>query len=248
MSQVFTKQKVLILLRFLICLFLCPTCCFCLTIVNGYKIAPRSNLKKADLYDADLTNAQLQYANLSEANLSEAQLQCADLSNADLRGADLKNADIALTVFDGAKLGGALWVNGLYCRKNSIGFCRFIYKAKKKIIKKYIDLKGKDLSNKILDDSNYTRADLRGTNFWKASLKSAKFFKAKLQGACLKSANLHKADLTQANLRGTDLRWANLKDAKLDDALLERTRFEGAIWIDGTKCAKKSIGECIPLK
>ncbi len=237
----------LILLRFIICLFLCPVSCFCLTIVNGYKIAPRSQLKKADLYNADLTNAQLQYADLSEANLSEAQLQCANLSNADLRGADLKNADIALTIFDGAKLGGALWVNGLYCRKNSIGFCRFIYKAKKKITKKYIDLKGKNLSQQNLDDSNYTKADLRGTNFWKASLQSAKFFKAKLQGACLKSSNLHKADFTQANLQGTDLRWANLKDAKFDDALLDRVRLEGAIWIDGTKCAKKSIGKCIPV-
>jgi len=58
----------------------------------------------------------------------------------------------------------------------------------------------------------------------RANLKGAKLFGAKLSRANLSRANLHKA---------------NLSGAKLIKAKLN-----GAIWTDGRKCAKNSIGQC----
>ncbi|MCK4974811.1 MAG: pentapeptide repeat-containing protein, partial [Sulfurimonas sp.] len=228
----------------MILLFLSPQYLFSSSIINGYKIEPKANLKGANLQDAELTNAQLQRANLSDANLTNAQLQVADLSYADLRGANLKDADISYTKFIGAKLGGATWVNGLKCRKTSVGFCRYIYKAKKKVVKTHVDFKGQDLSGKTLDNANFVKGDLRGTKFLKSSLVGVNFTKANLMGATFKSAKLQKANFTGANLSGTDFRWANLKDANFKDAILKRTRFEGATWIDGRICGKKSMGVC----
>ena len=67
-----------------------------------YDIAPRANLRGANLWRADLRYANLQGANLRSANLQGADLWSADLQGADLRGADLQGADLR-----GADLKGA---------------------------------------------------------------------------------------------------------------------------------------------
>ena len=60
-------------------------------IVNGYEIAPNTNLRGADLHGCDLSGA--------------------DLRNADLRNADLRNADLSNADLSDAYLQGCIWGN-----------------------------------------------------------------------------------------------------------------------------------------
>ena len=52
-------------------------------------VAPRANLREADLYGADLRGADLREADLYGVNLREADLRWSDLRGTDLRGANL---------------------------------------------------------------------------------------------------------------------------------------------------------------
>lgn len=73
----------------------------------------------------------------------------------------------------------------------------------------------------------------------KCNLKGADLSNADMERADLEESNLELADLSGANMRMTDLRITGLRGAKLDRAVLD-----GALWQDGTICAKRSIGIC----
>ena len=73
----------------------------------------------------------------------------------------------------------------------------------------------------------------------KCNMKGADLSNANLERADVEETNLELADLSGANLKMTDLRISGIKGAKLD-----RATFDGAIWLDGTVCAKGSIGLC----
>jgi hypothetical protein len=96
------------------------------------------NLAGKNLEAADLRNAQLAYADLSVANLvygnldgarltgitaRGADLRFARLTNADLSHADLRDANLRGADLTGTRLGGALWMDGSRCAKNSVGAC-----------------------------------------------------------------------------------------------------------------------------
>lgn len=68
--------------------------------------------------------------------------------------------------------------------------------------------------------------------------------RADLSVVNLTGANLAGADLTGADLSGAILFDANLEGANLTDVLLKGTNLSNAIWMDGSKCAEGSIGEC----
>ncbi|MBT3225643.1 MAG: pentapeptide repeat-containing protein [Deltaproteobacteria bacterium] len=61
-----------------------------------------------------------------------------------------------------------------------------------------------------------------------------------LAGANLKGANLTGAVFFKANLTG-----ANLLGAKIYRVNFAEVNLEDAIWIDGRKCKKGSIGTCV---
>lgn len=65
-----------------------------------------------------------------------------------------------------------------------------------------------------------------------------------LVGADLRGAQLINTNLAGANLSYADLREANLTQANLDHADLTGTKLEGAVWVDGRKCALGSEGSC----
>lgn len=74
-----------------------------------------ADLEKADLSNADLTETDLEDANLKGASLKGAKLVDSDLEGADFYKADLGGADLSgarqkNTMFDGAKLDGAIGV------------------------------------------------------------------------------------------------------------------------------------------
>ncbi|HET8998436.1 MAG TPA: pentapeptide repeat-containing protein [bacterium] len=97
-----------------------------------------ANLRGAKLSRAKLTGANLSYANLSYADLAEANLQRAVLARVNLTGANLSYANLLAaflqgdpshpivigSVWNGANLTGATWINGHKCAKGSIGGCK----------------------------------------------------------------------------------------------------------------------------
>jgi uncharacterized protein YjbI with pentapeptide repeats len=69
--------------------------------------------------------------------------------------------------------------------------------------------------------------------------------RAILRYADLRGANLWGADLRRGFMKGAQMQGANLKYAKLQRALMKEVNFEGAIWVNGKKCEKGSIGMCL---
>jgi hypothetical protein len=101
--------------------------------------AVNASLRSAELAGADLRGARLEFADLSQAHLTGADLEQAVLRGADLRGADLatanltradlryadlRSADLDGVNLQGARLGRALWPDGVACAPNSVGRCR----------------------------------------------------------------------------------------------------------------------------
>jgi hypothetical protein len=86
---------------------------------------------------------------------------------------------------------------------------------------------------------NLSGLRLAGFDLSRCNLKGADLSNADLERADLEESNLELADLSGAKMKMTDLRISGLKGAKLDRAI-----FDGAIWLDGTVCAKGSIGLC----
>lgn len=99
--------------------------------------------------------------------------------------------------------------------------------------------KGINLSDAILDHSDFSGADFTGATFFASDLRNTKFRSANLKGANLIISDLSGADLTNANLSNANLKGANLRGAKMEGA-----DFSGAIWFDWEKCKEGSVGEC----
>lgn len=80
---------------------------------------------KVSFRDCQLDNAKFRLAHLSRAVFGGATLAGTDFQFADLTGADFENAGVApSTVFIGAKLGGATWLDGRRCAAGSTSVCR----------------------------------------------------------------------------------------------------------------------------
>lgn len=92
-----------------------------------------------------------------------------------------------------------------------------------------VDLSGAHLSGAELSNTSLTNANLSRANLSRANLSGSFLMNANLSGANLTDAFLANANLSNANLSGADFSGADLS---------------GTIWTDGTKCEKKSIGEC----
>lgn len=82
-------------------------------------------LSYTNLSKADLSYTNLQQAILRKANLSHARLDYANFNDADLKGANLNKANIYKTSFVNTNLENAIWVNGIRCKKDSIGECKY---------------------------------------------------------------------------------------------------------------------------
>lgn len=86
---------------------------------------------------------------------------------------------------------------------------------------------------------NLSRLHLVGFDLGRCNFRGADLSDSNLERCDLDEAVLERADLSGANMKLTDLRLTGMKGARLDRALLD-----GAIWQDGTICAKNSIGSC----
>jgi uncharacterized protein YjbI with pentapeptide repeats len=105
------------------------------------------------------------------------------------------------------------------------------------------------ISTKQCKWCNLQNADFAGAQLPGAEISNSSLTNANLSKANLSRANLSGSFLMNANLSGANFTDAFLANANLSNADLTGTDFSGAdlsgvIWTDGTKCEKKSIGEC----
>ena len=75
------------------------------------------------------------------------------------------------------------------------------------------DLKGANLSEKILNTTDFINADLRGANLSKSDLRESNFLYSRLDEADLREANFWQADLSYATLNNADIREVDLRYA-----------------------------------
>jgi len=116
--------------------------------------------------------------------------------------------------------------------------------------KNNIDLVAKNLSKSNLhsvrlNGALLVKAQLSEANLSYASLEAANLSQANLSKALLVGANLNNTNLTNANLVGADFSYADLSNAVLLNVTTLNTKFDHVIWIDGRRCARGSIDQCI---
>lgn len=80
-----------------------------------------------------------------------------------------------------------------------------------------------DFSGQVLTDSEFTKANMRGSNLSHADLRGVQMFGTNLEGANLEGANLSYATIDSARMVD-----ANLKDAILEGAFAASTKFNRA--------------------
>ena len=97
------------------------------------------------------------------------------------------------------------------------------------LLKTTRDFSGRNLSGLRLVGLDLSRCNFRGADLSNGDLERTD----------LDESVLERADLSGANLRMTDLRLTGMKGARLERAVLD-----GALWQDGTICAKDSVGSC----
>ncbi len=110
-----------------------------------------------------------------------------------------------------------------------------------------------NMSNAILNSTNFQDSNLFGSNLSAADLSYADLSRANLsfvdfQNAQLKGTNLRSADLSKANFTNVDLSYANIQDANLQGVVLTSAKLDHAIWINGKKCLAGSVGKCLVSK
>lgn len=110
-------------------------------------------------------------------------------------------------------------------------------------------LRGVDLREAFLVETNFVGADLSRARLDSANLSYAKatganLSRTQLTRAQLIGTNLERANLRRAKFDGADLRSANLTGARITGASFDGARLDAALWVDGSECAKGSVGRC----
>lgn len=89
-----------------------------------------------------------------------------------------------------------------------------------------VNLSGCDLSGSILDNTDFTFANLTNTNFSGASLSNSILSHSNLAGADLRGANLSNAQLLSAKITNAKLQGADLSGAKMRLTIFDGTDLE----------------------
>ncbi len=150
-----------------------------------------ADLAGVPLAKADLSGANLQKIAAAGVRLRGAALRGADLAGANLAGADLREADLTGANLAGADLRGA-----------RLRECRLA-----RVQAADATAAGADFSVALLQDADFSRADLRGAKFY---------------GAALDRVNFAGADLSRAEFDGAEFREVNFAGANLERATLHR--------------------------
>src|SRR3989339_1222374 len=103
---------------------------------------------------------------------------------------------------------------------------------------------GCNLTNAYFKDKDFSGANLAKANLLGATITESVLKGANFEDAVLFNTNLMNSDLSGANLKNVLAVTANFRNANLEGADLTGADFSGAIWIQGFRCHKGSIGVC----
>jgi uncharacterized protein YjbI with pentapeptide repeats len=226
--------------------------------------ATESNLTDAILIDAILTDAVFEKANMVNAVLNQVEAKGAyfteaDLSNTDFKNADLSDADFSQCLLHGADFLGAnlTEVNIYGAQGTKVNFreanltglrasegCNFtegcfVKTSGPGAIWDKATLTGADFSFADMEGADFTKAVLNSAKLYAANMKYSRFIKANLREAKLVRMNLFEGSLEKADLTEADLSGSNFYGAEFLDAVLVRTKLDGAN-VKMTKLAGKS--------
>lgn len=179
-------------------------------------------LKGANLCGCDLARLRADGLDLEDADLREASLVEVNWEGCVLRDARLDNADFTGAVLRDCDLDHA--------RATGVVFARASLENSKARGARFDDA---NFSGSTLDDTDFSRASLRGANLEGASATGADFRGADLHGARLRDAKIVDADMRGADLTGADLTNADLRGAILEGVLFEGATFTGARFDEG---------------
>ena len=126
----------------------------------------------------------------------------------------------------------------------------------------FVDAPGVDARRRLLNEADFTGADLQGSLFTGAHLERASLYCANLRGCDLRASNLKRADLRGAYLAGAALNGAVMDEADMRAAYIVHAGAGGALHIlhhgpgpspdlganshgaDFTNCAMRGVRLC----
>ena len=211
-----------------------------------------ANLSKATLDMTTFTKSDLTRANLSEvtgsmtsfnecllgeASFRKASLPRGSFERADVRRANFTQSFLEMASFRTAQAQGANFASAkmpTFVASRRANFTSAILSA--------IDAPESIWLDAILDDADFSHADLRRGQFNGARCDRTRFDGAELRESAMRKlrsedgrfvqANLCKAELVEATLVRCDLKGANVYDAKLLGTSLETCDLGGAMFVE----------------
>jgi len=215
--------------------------------------ATEGSLPDAKLTGAVLTDAVFEKANMANAVLDQVEAKDAyfneaDLSNADFKNAGLSGADFSQCLLHGADFLGAnlTEVNIYGAQGTKVNFREanltgirasercdfsqgcFVKTSGPGAIWDEATLTGADFSFADMEGADFTKAVLDSAKLYAANMKYSRFIKANLREAKLVRMNLFEGSLEKADLTEADLSGSNFYGAEFLDAVLVRTKLDGA--------------------
>ncbi len=186
----------------------------------------------------DLAGAWLPGAHWARLRMPHARLDRADLSGADLSDAVLEAAQASHALFLNANLHGAL-LHGIDFRGAEFGSADLSFVRANYASFSECEMTGVSLEGALLQDADFSLAQLTDASFVRANLSGARFSHARIanadfSSACLDNAILHDHDLTEARLvgamfRSAQLRRCNLEYQEMPDADFRAADLSGAL-------------------
>ena len=200
------------------------------------KVASRDAMKEEGYLEKNIEKLEksnaCQTCDFTYVVLSNKKFPKADLQGVNFNGADLRNMDLRE-----AKFNHSFFVITEDCPHEPASL------AGSNLMQ--AQLQSVDLEEVDLTDTNLSKADLANSNVRVALLSNSNLSNANLQGVDFYKSDMQDANLKGANLEGANLKKALLMGADLEGAILKGANLSGARWIDGSICAKGSIGKCI---
>jgi uncharacterized protein YjbI with pentapeptide repeats len=146
------------------------------------------NLSKLDLSHINFRKCVMIGADLSNATMTGTQLADTNLTSANLSGCMLRGANLA-----GARLDDVVMRHAILDDNGGT----------------HTSLESASLMRAVLEDCDFSGANLRAANLRDANLQNSSLHRANLAGANFEGANLKGANLSKANLIGSNLRAAH---------------------------------------
>ena len=107
------------------------------------------------------------------------------------------------------------------------------------------DISESNLHSVIIRNANLFASDFSKSRMDYSNLSGGNLSYAVFENANLKGANLNNADLRHANFSSANLTYVDFTDADITNVNFDKADLSHAIWVNGKRCKKGSIGSCL---